>query len=81
MEIPIMMNSLATKEIFKIVAPSLLAILLFIFTIFGIALPAYQKNLLHQKQLMLIELVHTACSTLENYDDQFKKGNISLAKA
>ncbi|MDO9041184.1 MAG: cache domain-containing protein [Desulfocapsaceae bacterium] len=76
-----MMNSLATKEIFKIVAPSLLAILLFIFTIFGIALPAYQKNLLHQKQLMLIELVHIAFSTLENYDDQVKKGKISLAKA
>ncbi len=81
MKILITMNSLSKKEILKIVAPSLLAMLLFIFTIFGVALPASQKNLLHQKQLMLIELVHTVCSTLEHYDAQVKEGKISLAKA
>ena len=81
MEILIMMNSFSKTEIFKIVAPSLLAMLLFIFTLFGIALPASQKNLLHQKQLMLVELVHTVCSTLEHYDALIKEGKISLAEA
>ncbi len=77
----ITMNSFNKNEIFRIVVPSLLAMMLFAFTLFGIALPASQKNLLHQKQLMLVDLVHTACSTLEYYDAQVKEGKTSLAEA
>lgn len=68
-------------ENFKIIIPSLLAMLLFIIAIFGVALPASKKNLLDQKQLMLVELVHTVCSTLTHYDAQVKAGKISLAQA
>jgi signal transduction histidine kinase len=76
-----MINSFSKIEISKIVIPSLLAILLFIFAIFGVALPTSQKNLMHQKQLMLIELTHTVCSVLENYDAQVREGKISLTEA
>ena len=81
MQILIMINSLRKNEILKIVTPSLLAMLLFVIAIFGVALPASEKNLLHQKQLMLIELVHTVYSTMAHYDTQVMEGKISLAKA
>ena len=76
-----MLNSFNKNEIFKIVTPTLLAMLLFGIAIFGVALPTSRKNLLNQKQLMLIELVHTVSSTMEHYDDQVKEGKISLADA
>jgi signal transduction histidine kinase len=76
-----MITSFSKIEIFKILAPSLLAILLFIFAIFGVALPTSQENLMRQKQVMLIELVHTVHTTLAHYDVQVKEGKISLAEA
>jgi signal transduction histidine kinase len=75
------MNSYRKIESFKIIIPSLLAMLLFVIAIFGVALPDSQKNLLNQKKLMLVELVHTVCSTLEHYDAQVKEGKISLVEA
>lgn len=75
------MNTFSKTESFKIIIPSLLAMLLFIIAIFGVALPASKKNLLNQKKLMLVELVHTVCSTLEHYDAQVREGKISLAEA
>ena len=75
------MKTFSKSEIFKIIIPSLLAMLLFIIAIFGVALPASEKNLLNQKKLMLIELVHTVCSILEHYDTRVKAGKISLADA
>jgi signal transduction histidine kinase len=75
------MSTFSKTESFKIIIPSLLAMLLFIIAIFGVALPASRKNLLNQKQLMLVELVHTVCSTLEHYDVQVKEGRISLTRA
>lgn len=72
-----MINFFHQTDNFKIFLPSLLAILLFIFAIFGVALPASHENLLKQKQLMLVELVHTVCSILEHYDVQVKRGGIS----
>ncbi|MBI5558595.1 MAG: cache domain-containing protein [Deltaproteobacteria bacterium] len=75
------MNSAAKLENFKIITPSLLAMLLFCVAIFGVALPASRENLLNQKRLMLVELVHTVCSTMAHYDAQVRAGKISLAEA
>ncbi len=76
-----MINFFHPTDNFKIILPSLLAILLFVIAIFGVALPASQENILKQKQLMLIELVHTVYSILERYDVQVKGGEISLDEA
>ncbi|MDD3814183.1 MAG: cache domain-containing protein [Desulfocapsaceae bacterium] len=76
-----MMKTFRQTDNFKIILPSLLAILLFVIAIFGVALPASQNNLLKQKQLMLVELVHTVYSILEGYDVQVKKGKITLDEA
>ena len=76
-----MINPFRQTDNFKIFLPSLLAILLFIIAIFGVALPTSHENLLKQKQVMLVELVHTASSILERYNAQVRGGEISLDMA
>lgn len=76
-----MMKTCRQTDNFKIILPSLLAILLFVIAIFGVALPTSHEDLLKQKQMMLVELVNTASSILESYDVQVKGGKISLDKA
>lgn len=69
------------SEFFKVILPPLLAVLFFIVTIFGVALPATEQNMLNQKRLLLIELVDTVISILTNCDTQVKEKKLSLAEA
>lgn len=76
-----MQTLIRRSETFKVVLPPLLAVLFFVIAIFGVALPASEKNLLQQKQVLLTELVHTVSEILNNYDKQVQKKIISLNEA
>jgi PAS domain S-box-containing protein len=62
------MKSLFRAGFFRrIVVPALLAIILFIVTVFAFVIPAFQKSAMQQKQSMLLELTNTAWSILQKY--------------
>ncbi|MFZ5761265.1 MAG: cache domain-containing protein [Thermodesulfobacteriota bacterium] len=69
------------RDNLKIIAPALLAILLFIVTIFGFALPVSRSNLLAQKKEALTVLSQTVTTILAHYDEQVRAGTITLAAA
>ncbi|MFH1217727.1 MAG: cache domain-containing protein [Pseudomonadota bacterium] len=68
-------------ENLKTILPALLANLLFILTIFGVALPESRDHFLEQKKEMLIVLSQSVSSILANYDSQVRKGTIPLERA
>ena len=68
-------------ENLKIILPALLANLLFIITIFGVALPESKKHLLEQKKQTLTVLSQTVTATLAHYDSQVRQGTIPLERA
>ncbi|MFZ5766624.1 MAG: cache domain-containing protein [Thermodesulfobacteriota bacterium] len=67
------------RDNLKIIAPALLAIVLFIVTIFGFALPVSRSNLLAQKKETLTVLSQTVSTILAHYDEQVRAGTITLA--
>ncbi len=69
------------KFFLSIVAPSILAILLFILTIFTVVLPSFEKNIMAKKKEMIRELTNTAWSLLEEYELEYRNGTISLEEA
>jgi len=69
------MRKLFTARFFqKIILPALLAILLFILSVFFIIIPAFERNALEQKRLMLHELTNTAWSILLKYHNDEASG-------
>jgi PAS domain S-box-containing protein len=65
----------------RIVFPSLLAVGLSVATIFGLILPALEKNLMDRKREMIRELVYSAISILTRYEADAKAGHISRDEA
>lgn len=71
-------RQLYKKELFRIVFPSLLTILLFIGALFGVALPVFKHNLLAQKKTLISAEVQTAISLLKHYEQLVASGKLSL---
>ncbi len=69
------------KFFLSIVLPSLLAVGLFILSIFLIILPAFEANIMAKKKEMIGELTHTAWSLLEEYEQERIAGHYSLEEA
>jgi len=65
----------------KIVLPALLAILLFIVSIYAFIIPRFEKNAIEQKKIMLNELTNTAWSILKKYNNDEKNGILLLEEA
>ncbi len=65
----------------KIVLPSVLAILLFIVSVFAFIIPAFEDNAIRQKQIMLHELTNTAWSVLDKYHHDAISGLLSAEDA
>lgn len=65
----------------RIVVPALLAIILFVVTVFAFVIPAFNKSAMQQKQSMLLELTNTAWSILQKYHHDQSSGLISLEEA
>ncbi|MDA3954360.1 MAG: DUF294 nucleotidyltransferase-like domain-containing protein [Bacteroidales bacterium] len=64
-----------------IVFPSILAIALFIISIYIFIIPVFENNIIDKKREMISELVNTAWSLIEDYDQNYKDGLISLEEA
>ena len=66
------------KEVIRIVLPSVFTILLFVVTLFAIALPVFKNNLLAQKKALISAEVQTILSMLEHYEQLTASGKLSL---
>jgi len=56
-------SQLYKKELLRIVFPAILTILLFVVTLFAVALPVFKHNLLAQKKTLIAAEVHTVLSS------------------
>ncbi len=65
----------------RIVLPTVLAILLFILSVFTFVIPAFENNAINQKQIMLHELTNTAWSILDKYNHDALSGVLTLDEA
>jgi signal-transduction protein with cAMP-binding, CBS, and nucleotidyltransferase domain/F0F1-type ATP synthase membrane subunit b/b' len=64
-----------------IVFPSILAVVLFIISIYIFILPVIENNIMDKKREMISELVNTAWSLIEDYDQDYKDNFITLEEA
>lgn len=65
----------------KIVMPAVLALTLFVLSMFLFILPAFESNAIEQKKTMLHELTNTAWSILYKYNNDYLKGILSAEDA
>lgn len=65
----------------RIAAPSLLALVLMLASVFGFLIPAFQEALLGKKREMIRELTHSACSVLQEYQAEVAAGRMDLREA
>lgn len=66
---------------FKIILPSLLAIILFVFALFYFIIPLFEQNMIDRKREMIKELTQTSWSILQELNDEFIKGQLNLEEA
>jgi len=72
----------ARKKFFvNIVLPSILAVILFVVTLFFIVLPHFENSMLDRKREMITELTNTATSILEKYHKDELAGLITRKEA
>ncbi len=76
-----MAEKLMSKFFFSIVVPSVLAIILFIISFYKIIIPMFEKNMMDRKKEMILELTNTAWSVLDEFNTEFKNGEITLDEA
>ena len=69
------------KFIINIVFPSVLAVLLFVVTLFFIVIPQFKNSILDKKREMIAELTNTTTSILEKYYKDEMAGLISREEA
>ncbi|MBE0674103.1 MAG: cache domain-containing protein [Bacteroidales bacterium] len=65
----------------KIVLPAMLAIILFVISLFAFVIPTFERNAVEQKKQMLHELTNTAWSILDKYSSDAASGVAGLAEA
>ncbi len=65
----------------KIVLPAMLAIVLFLISVFVFIIPRFEENAILEKQTMLRELTNSAWSILNKYHSDYLKGKINLEEA
>ena len=65
----------------RIILPSLLAVSLFVISIFAVIIPAFRSNVMDRKREMIRELTNSAWSVLLEYAEEEKKGQLSRTEA
>ena len=65
----------------SIVMPSILAIGLFILSIFVVILPAFERNIMKGKKEMISELTNTVCSLIAEYNQESLENLITADSA
>lgn len=76
-----MMDQKANKFIYSIVAPTIVAITMFIVSFYVFIIPSFERSMMDRKKEMILELTNTAWSVLAEYNDEYKTGNLSLNEA
>lgn len=76
-----MSNTGLHRFFLSIVIPSVLAITLFIISVFAFIIPSFEKTIMERKKEMISELTNTAWSLLEEYHHEYKNTNTSLEEA
>jgi PAS domain S-box-containing protein len=74
-------QSSITSFSFRIVLPTVAAIILFITSVVYIIVPLLEESMLNQKRQMLKELTSTAISVIDNYVAQEQQGLLTLEEA
>jgi len=69
------------KFYLRIILPAIMAILLFILTIFFIIIPRYQQNIMNGKREMIKELTNSAWSIISKYERDAQLGIITKEEA
>lgn len=69
------------KFFLSIVIPSILAIGLFILSIFVVILPSFEHTIMDKKKEMISELTNSVWSLLEEYDLEFQDSTMTLIEA
>lgn len=64
-----------------IVIPSILAIVLFIISMYIFIIPSFENTIMNKKREMIRELVNTTWNLIEDYNQDYKDGLISLDEA
>jgi PAS domain S-box-containing protein len=65
----------------KILLPAMLAILLFVLSLFIYVVPTFERNAMEQKKNMLRELTNIAWSILDNYNSAVIEGHMPIEEA
>jgi len=65
------------KFILKIILPAILAISLFIISIFVVVVPTFKKNMMERKSEMIRELTNSAWSIFAEYEEEERLGRLS----
>jgi signal transduction histidine kinase len=66
------------RDYLKLILPSLLAVVLFIISVFGIILPGFKSTLLEHKKETIQELTRTVWNLLDHYEQSAQSGSISI---
>ena len=69
------------KFFLNIVLPSILAIGLFIVSIFSVIIPSFEKNMMERKKEMIRELTNSTWSLLEEYNNEIEAGKLTPDEA
>ncbi|MCB2196155.1 MAG: cache domain-containing protein [Bacteroidetes bacterium] len=64
-----------------IVIPSILAIILFIASMYIFIIPSFENNIMNKKREMIRELVNTTWNLVEDFNQDYKEGLLSLEEA
>jgi len=65
----------------RIILPALLAVALFVISIFAVIVPAFRSNIMDRKREMIRQLTNSAWSVLLEYAEEEKKGSLTRAEA
>ena len=65
----------------KILLPAMLAIFLFVISLFAYVVPTFERNAMEQKKKMLRELTNIAWSILDKYNKDFENGHLQIEEA
>ncbi|MBN2613128.1 MAG: cache domain-containing protein [Bacteroidales bacterium] len=76
-----MRQLIKTRFFQRIVLPAMLAILMFVISVFAFIIPAFERNAVSQKKNMLLELTNTGWSILDKYHHDEKSGLLTLEEA
>lgn len=69
------------KFLISLVLPALLAIALFIISVYVVLIPKFEKSMMDRKKEMILELTNTAWSVLEEYNEGYVNGELTLEDA